>query len=596
MTPPSPERARTATDTPSDALELISWRSGPWRWTAEPRLRPWIEETLQPAADLRAVPGAALIKLNRLRTVVRVAADEAELFLKGFHQRRFSDRAKSLILGSKAANEFERARRVYAAGVPTARPALVGERRRRGIVDACLIGCHALPGASDYPRVLDAARALGAAGDAEREASSRALAALSHRLFSAGFLHGDYHLGNILIDGEGALYAIDLDAVRVKPWPSPRKRRAVLARIALSHAPFRPEVLAQSRAEIKWMCEAYAALDAELGSAEALYEQLLIDAHRLEDIRLRSRDKRCVVNSTQYAVARGASRALYRRSQVSADEVEAATRAAAVEVLHRSGRSVVELIPAPPGMAAAVAEARGGPPPERIVRKRIFYRRPASFLATLLSPTKGLRAWLAARAFEVRELPTAHAVALVERRVAWALTRESVLFLEEVPGVQLHRYVIEALRDGLCPASMPAAARRALVDVAAAFLVRLQETGIRHRDLAMQNVLVEELGDEPGPAYCLRLVDLDTARIKPLRGKDRMRNLVHFADLPTEVGLRDMVRFFRRYLSLGGTTIMAEELKRSGSARELRRQISLRLEARMAAKRARRIRRERSSR
>ena len=115
-----------------------------------------------------------------------------------------------------------------------------------------------------------------------------------------------------------------------------------------------------------------------------------IVGHKLEKIRLKSRDKRCLVNSTQYAIERSLRRPIFRRRAVNLEDIEQALIEPALAELHRSGRSLVDVISAPPSMAAAIAAIRGGEPPTRIVRKKIFNRKIRSLIETVVRPSNGV--------------------------------------------------------------------------------------------------------------------------------------------------------------------------------------------------------------
>ena len=416
----------------------------------------------------------------------------------------------------------------------------------------------------------------------QRRRLSTALAVISHELFQIGALHGDYHVGNVLVDGHGQVTVIDLHAVRFVTHIYRWQKLDVLGRMAVSHAPFDHRKRRFARPEIHWFARAYSELDPDLGDPETLEAALLEEAARHEATRLRSRDKRCLVHSTLFTNKASLGRRVFRRRTVPEAEIIKACDAPALATLHESSRSVVEVIAAPPGMAATVAELRGGPEPRTVIRKRTFSKRVTSTLGTAFVGSKGLRSWRAARAFEVRKLPTAQALALHEDRIGGVMTPSSTLFLEHLEGTeQLHR-VLEQTLGGGEPGPIPPARRFRLTRRLAEILVQMQESGIRHQDLAVQNVL---LRDRDG-AFELFVVDLDTVRMAPVRLKDKLRNLVHLSDLPEQARPVDKLRFFRDYLELGGEKLLQKPLAELGR-KGLIRHLSALLDERMEAKRVR---------
>ena len=104
-------------------------------WTVDPAYEGWVREVLaaEPRA-LEALPGARVIKINRVRTVVHVPGPQGGLYLKRFRTLRAVDRWLSVIglRRSPARREFEAFQRLQAAGVPCPQPVVLGEERRGG--------------------------------------------------------------------------------------------------------------------------------------------------------------------------------------------------------------------------------------------------------------------------------------------------------------------------------------------------------------------------------------------------------------------------------------------------------------------------------
>lgn len=558
-------------------------------WTVHRRLLPFLSRKLIPDWDnLPNRPGLRLIKENRLRSVYCCPSDGGDVFIKIFRPKNLFARVKNVFVPSKAMTEWRNGLRCYYGGLPTAQPAFVGEQREFGVLKSCTVAFFKVPYSADFSPALDKARALPRPeSDALRRVYAKSLAELSDKLFQLRALHSDYHLGNILLSGADRLSVIDLNAVRFVSQVYPEQKLKVLSRIALSHAPFARKVRTFSQQEVRWLCESFAEIDSSLGNGAELLQQVLAVAWELEAIRLKSRDKRCMVSSSLYENRRRGSRLIYRRRSVEEADIEAALKAPSLETLHKSARGFVDVIEAPPSMAAAIAQIRGGEAPKTLVRKSISNHRLKTLLDSGLRDSKGMRSWKAARALEVRELETALMLGLVETKKFGLFTSGSVLFMEHIENTwMVHKYLEEILGAWPCEGA-PLSTRFQFIRELAEFLARIQENGIRHHDLAVQNVLVRP-GEEG--SHELFLIDLDTVRLKALRRRDRIRNLVHFSDLPDQASSRDKLRFFKHYLESGGQSILEPELQKWGR-RGFIQEISRRLDARMEAKRQRALKR-----
>lgn len=246
-------------------------------WVIHKRLGNFARRVLLPEWEkLDEREGTVEVKKNFYRTVWRVPSECGELFVKRFRLQSAARHLKSLLLPSKAMREWSNARRVYSALIPTAEPAFVAERRRMGfLLDSC-VGFFKVAGSRNYALALDEARALpGSESKARRREYAERIASISHKLFEIGALHYDFHLGNLLVDGQGQLYVIDLDAILFVGRPFRWQKIRILAQMALSHAPFDREKRRFARDEVHWLCESYASLDSSLGTAHSLEQKIL---------------------------------------------------------------------------------------------------------------------------------------------------------------------------------------------------------------------------------------------------------------------------------------------------------------------------------
>lgn len=546
-------------------------RAGALRLSIDPAYEAFAREALAPVAEApERLPGAEPVKHNRVRTVVRAPGPEGLLYVKRFRTLRLGDRLLSLLRASPARREWTALLHLARAGVPCPQPVLMGEERRRGLLVGSVLATRAVDGADELTGRLDALRAHADA--AGRQALLQRLAPLARSIFQAGVDHPDLHLGNFLVRGHDELFVLDLHSARVRAGPlGAAARRGRLGKLAHSFGLFEPDTAAWGHEELAWFARAYAQVDPALGPADALARDLRARAARLEAARLDSRDRRCLVDSTTFAVDRGAGRRAFRRREVTAEVVRALVDAPPLALVHAHprGRSRIEVVAAPPALGLG----------ERLVRKRYLFPTWRSRLGGLRQPLP-LRAWQAARACEVRGVPAPRHLACVLEGALWP-TRGTVL-MELLPGVSMVHRLLEE------PAPPPPAARQALARDLGRVIGRLHASGLKHRDLAVQNLLVRGRPDAPG--WDVWVVDLDEVRAGAMSREERLRALTQLADLPPAATRTDRARFFRAYLEAGGRDVLARDLEAWG-ARGLGRRIGQRLAARAQAKQRRLARR-----
>ncbi len=583
MTPADPTRGDlTPPDlTPID-LPPVAAPTGRLRLVVAPGHEAFARDALAPvAAALDRLPGAEVVKHNRVRTVVRAPGPDGLLYVKRFRTLRLGDRLLSLVRASPARREWTALLHLARAGVPCPAPVLLGEERRGGLLVGSNLATRAVEGADELVRRLDDLRARGDA--AGREALLERLAPLARSIFQAGVDHPDLHLGNFLVRGEAELFVLDLHSARVRAGAlGARARRARLGKLAHSFGLFEPDTAAWGHEELRWFARAYAAHDPELGPADALARELRARAARLEAARLVSRDRRCLVDSTTFVVERRLGRRAYRRREVTAEAVDALVDAPPLALVHAHprGRSRIEVVAAPPELGLG----------ERLVRKRYLFPSVRSRLGGLREPLP-MRAWKAARACEVRGVPAPKHLALVLEGALWP-TRGTVL-MELLAGVSMVHHLLEA------PQPPAPAARRALARDLGRALGRLHASGLKHRDLAVQNLLVrprsvddDHDGDGDGArgaGWDVWVVDLDEVRAGAMSREEKLRALTQLADLPPAATRTDRARFFRAYLEAGGQDVLARELTAWGP-RGLGRKVAERLAARARAKARRQAR------
>ena len=152
--------------------------------------------------------------------------------LKRFNLRKVLNLAKDFFRPSRPARAFRKSYHLELAGVPTARVVGVAERRVLGL----LVRSYQLM--EEIPNAVTLQKLMRNGGTPTRE-QTRAAARLVARLHDEGFTHGDLNERNLMSDGEGRLFLIDLDALEflgAVPEANAAEDLARLARDVARHA------------------------------------------------------------------------------------------------------------------------------------------------------------------------------------------------------------------------------------------------------------------------------------------------------------------------------------------------------------------------
>ena len=530
----------------------------------------------------RSLPTEEFVKQSTVRVVTRAAdPDQAcgpGLFIKWYTLRGLRERLKHVLVPTKPEVEWRVARALGAAGIPTCRVLAYAVKP----TEAFLIS-RAIPDAEPLTEFLARRLGEGAPPDPQlREELLRELARLTAALVTRGFTHCDYHGDNIIIRPDappGArLYVLDLHSVRLRR-PTPRSVCLMLAMLNPALC-----VTATPRRDMEEFLRRFLeAWPGGPGQGEDAYEllagQVARDAGRLARRRVRSRTRRCLVQSTLFTIERAGGFLIHRRRdfpseaaieavRLHRDAIATGTAAdlAALTVLRKGRRTEVTIVPADtvPDCARnqpASAEQLG---PGRLCVKA--FRRDARLerLKDLMRPRSRARAaWVAHHLFAVTSIPAPRPIALLEapgklRGAPDYLITEAV----ENAGDLFH-----FIRDH----KLSRQERADLGRATAALLVSMADQGVYHPDTKPTNFLVSRHDGR----LRLHLVDLDRVRRGGQWGRWRWaRCLMRLnTGLPDKVTVLDRMRCLRRcdrsVQSGGGRWSAAERLELARRVRAL---------------------------
>ena len=305
--------------------------------------------------------GVERIKRTVRRTIWSVAlADGRRVIVKEFRLRGWTDRLKRRVVGSKPEIEWTASTRLRDAGVAASHalgwgapvdPASSIEGYLIVEVLPDVVGLGALLRKADDPveRIRELARFIRSAHD-------------------RGIHHRDLHSGNILARGgasepEDRFLLIDLHRIRIGRRPSMPERAGAVAHLVRTLDPGGGSV---KEAFLEAYCEGPPAL-ASRHLAAAHIARLMA---RQQAVRLRSRQKRCVKNTSTYAISRVQGARIHHHRGIAAAEVLAAIeehrRACAPTQIRRAsdrGEMVLEVRAFPPGglVARCLSALLGSP-------------------------------------------------------------------------------------------------------------------------------------------------------------------------------------------------------------------------------------------
>ena len=495
------------------------------------------------------------IKAGPHRVVYRVELPEpyGPVFIKHFLVPNLRAILRQWFRRGKGRNEAKRAERLASAGVPTITAVALGEQRRRRFLFENYLVTREITGT----RPLDAfvERDLPALPSERRTRVRRLLAetlgATTARLHEGGFLHADFHPGNLLVQLDAQdrpqFAMIDLDALRVRPAVGEREAIANLA--LLNHYFW----IRSSRADRYRFLHAYVAArgwpqDRLPALARAVEEHTRDWAERL----WRRWGRRCLGDNKYFATFRGphcwavAARDLAPATIHSLlHDPDTPFDQPGARLLKNSRTTTVAEVILPVGGV-----------PTRVIYKRFNRKKTLDPVYTLFRPSRAWRAWCNGQHLASRGIPTPRNLAVIGRTATgrrllphqfWPHDTYLVTIKEE-PSITVGDFVRTVLptRDA---AGRHAAIRR-LVPALARLIRTLHERSLSHRDLKADNILIAS--SDRDEEVRLSLIDLVGVRIEhPITRHHQVQNLARLqlslASAPGRTRT-DSLRFLRAYL------------------------------------------------
>ncbi|MBV8609608.1 MAG: phosphotransferase [Singulisphaera sp.] len=513
------------------------------------------------------------------RVVYRVDLPEGAIYVKHFLVPGLRAKLRQWVRRGKGRNEGQRTRYLNAIGVQTITPIALGEQRKRRFLFENFLITHAISDAVPLNEFVENRLPLWPEEHRARVRQRLAvsLATLTARLHDSGFVHQDFHPGNILVqisdDDRPQLAMIDLDALRVtrpvwqfwedlagralgesdaRHWSPPLTWPEAQLNLALLNHYF---WLRCGRSDRYRFLRAYLRARRCSPPDPTAFARGIEDATRAWAERLWRRWGRRCHGTNKYFKAYSGDRTW----AVASRDLDSATVRALLadpDAVFRREGTVILKDSRTTTVAEATLEVRGRP--TRVIYKRFNKKRWFEPFLTYFRPSSGWQSWQAAQHLASRAIPTPRNLAFLARLrrfprdLFWYLPHETYLItVKEEPSITLGDYVRKVL-----PALPPDARRRQIrrLTLALARLLRmLHERSLSHRDLKAANLLL--LGDPSSPDVQLTVIDLAGVRlIHPLPRHRQVQNLARLNLSLVNVTDRtrtDTLRFLRAYLNWG---------------------------------------------
>jgi tRNA A-37 threonylcarbamoyl transferase component Bud32 len=499
-----------------------------------------LEKVKNPAS----YPDCCVIRENNVRKSMLVTLTEKDevVFAKRYKTRGILDRVKYFFFTSKATSEWKNLNRFLQKGIPVAVPLAKAEKRACNfLLDSYLItrafnnATHLRDyveqklGDGNFPGTLEKRRKI-----------IEDLALLVKKIHDEGFFYRDLHAGNILVmdddNGPPQLHPVDLHKAwylgRVPAWMRVRDLAQLKNSISLS------------RTDQMRFLRVYAGEDTV--STHKIYAyRIERKAEKLWKAHLKSRTKRCVINSSEFAVKKNRSQALYYNKIYTdnilteiIDTYRNALLRGELEVLKKTSKETVSVISINKdgkSLKVLVKESRFDGFLNRL--RYVFFK------------SRARRYWIAARGLTVRGVTTPRALALLEEKSLF-IKKKTLLFTEFIDhALELNQFVRKEFNGVLSPQA--ADKKKQFIEECAHILRNLHEKSIYHADLKSNNILVR---DENGGGWTLYFVDLDRVFFKHQLSFNQMaNNLAQInASIDACISPSDRLKFFKTYA--GGTT------------------------------------------
>jgi tRNA A-37 threonylcarbamoyl transferase component Bud32 len=486
-------------------------------------------------------PECHIIRENNVRAsmLVTIPGKGVSLFVKHYKCRGFGDTLKYLLVRSKVNAEWKTIHSLLDRGINVARPLAKGERRvSRFLKDSYLI-TEALVNTRPLKDFITELPGKSSSQETHnfRRFIVEKVGEVIAKIHEEGFFYRDLHAGNILVStGENQsvqIYPIDFHKVwhinRLPLW----MRFRDLAQLKNS--------LTLSQTDQLRFLKSYARRAPVLGDKlKESVKKINKKAAKLWRVHLKSRTKRCLLVSSEFAVKKGSAMSLYFRKVYSEPVIMAILQgydnySSTTTVLKKTKKEVVASL--------SVTDSPDFPFEHLLLKESRIHAFSRKLFLTL-TRSRAKKAWIAARGLQVRGINTPSSLALIEMKHLGLITR-TILISEFIENAyELNDFVLKFFKDK--NTSLSLFTKQSFIDQLAKLVKKLHENGIYHADLKSNNILVK-LDDNNRLHFYL--VDLDRVHFRDHLSFEQMaNNLAQInASISDYITPADRLKFFRTY-------------------------------------------------
>lgn len=462
--------------------------------------------------------GGKVLKESRWRwAAIFSLKDGRKVFIKRDLTKGWAESLTYLFSSTKGRREFSIASKLEKREVNLPRPLGWMERVRRGLTRESYFLSEAIgTGVSLIEDISKSKESL----------SIIELAKTVKKFQEAGLFHQDLHAGNFLWNG-ASFVLTDLHHAKLGKPLSLNKKLWNLAHLFHSLRSGWGEV-----EQLQFLDEYFDEMSDHSQKKEILFRRIYPLMDRLQTRQWRSRTKRCLKTSTEFAMVKEKEIRIFHRRDFPLDRLKRAMKSH--QRLVRENPSC--LIKHSPEIKVSIVEDEG----ERICLKQFCYPHVWGRLKEHFRRPKGRHAWMAANGMRSRGLPTLKPLALVERKSWWGVI-ESTLFMEALASdLEMDRYLLKGF-DNLNQ-------KRFFIKTFAHWLGGLHQMGVYHKDMKTCNILVSERKEN----WDFHLLDFEDIRLdEKANGKRLFRNFLQLnTSTPKVITNLDRYKFFREYLRL----------------------------------------------
>ena len=487
-------------------------------------MRGWLREDIvsllppdflsDPVSSVRTLEHE-VIKESKLRwAALFTLPNRKKVFLKRDKTKDWIESLKFLALPSRGSKEWLIAYRLQKGNLNIPKPLGWMEKVRRGMVKESFYLSEAIGSGLSLMDLTHSGR----------EFSFEGLVKAVRRVHDAGLFHMDFHGGNFLWDGE-SFYLTDLHRARILKSLSPHQRLWSLSHLFHS---LRSSWGEETR---KAFIERYFGEEPPpLRKKEAYLRMIHRWMGRLQKRQWRSRTKRCLKESTEFAVWKGTEYTIYHRRDMNVDHVRKAVRDHLSVVKEKPSI----LVKSSPRTIVSILDVEG----KRICVKHFLSPCLWDRFKDLFRASKGLKAWIAGNGLRARGISSLLPIAVAEKKDLLS-TRESFFVMEALKtGMEMDRY----LSGGVVHFNR----KRLFIRTFAQWLSDFHKTGLYHKDMKTCNLYVLENGE----TWDFRLLDLEDVLLEGKISVTRLfRNLLQLnTSAPERITRGDRLRFFKEYM------------------------------------------------